>query len=573
MKRTSFVRKQQFFRLSLLVAILVFVNILASPLIKRIDLTDDQRFTLADSTKEMLRHLPGNIFVSVYLKADDLGSDYQRLADATRELLDEFRVYAGSKLQYQFEDVLSGKNEEDKKKLFKDFFSRGMAPVSINASSTDAYSIKTVIPSAWVTINGANGYPVNLAKNVEGIVSEGTLNTSVAQLENQFATVIRSIAYPRRPLLGYISGHGELEPAFTADLDTSLKMFYDIKTIDLPHVYHIDPKYACVIVAKPRGTFEEKELFLLDQYLMHGGHVLWLAETMNAELDSMWRSRKLSFLATPYPLPLNDLLFHYGLRLNIDLVQDEVCNPVPLPVGYQDKQMQFQLFPNFYYPVLIPDLNHPILKSIDRIAGRFMSSIDTVRSGEVKKTVLLHTSEHSRTVGNGPWEVDYKEFKTPPNDLSYNKKNLITGLLLEGSFTSAFRNNVSHRLLTIWQDSLHQTFLEKSSSTRMIVLSDGDLIKNGLDRNGNPGSLGFYAYTKELFANKNFLLNCIDYLTGYTGNMETRSKVVKLRLLDAEKIKQEKTKWQVMNMALPLVFVLLFAFVFTLVRQLRYARK
>jgi len=272
-------------------------------------------------------------------------------------------------------------------------------------------------------------------------------------------------------------------------------------------------------------------------------------------------------------LPLNDLLFHYGLRLNIDLVQDEVCNPVPLPVGYQDKQMQFQLFPNFYYPVLIPDLNHPILKSIDRIAGRFMSSIDTVRSGEVKKTVLLHTSEHSRTVGNGPWEVDYKEFKTPPNDLSYNKKNLITGLLLEGSFTSAFRNNVSHRLLTIWQDSLHQTFLEKSSSTRMIVLSDGDLIKNGLDRNGNPGSLGFYAYTKELFANKNFLLNCIDYLTGYTGNMETRSKVVKLRLLDAEKIKQEKTKWQVMNMALPLVFVLLFAFVFTLVRQLRYARK
>lgn len=573
MKKTSFIRKQSFFRLAMVVAILVFINIISSPLVYRWDRTDDLRFTITDSTKAMLKNLKGSVFVKIYLKGSDLQPGFIRLADATIELLDEFKNYSGSKLQYQFTNPFEGKTEAEQATIARDLAKCGLSPTKVKVKSDDAYSEKIIVPCASISFNNGVEYPINLLQDENGLTPAEALNTSVAKLENQFATVIRSLAELHKPTIGYITGHGEIPAPYTVDIDTALRMFYNIKQIDLPNSFVIDSKYSCIIIAKPRFDFQQSEKFLLDQYLMHGGKILWLVESQDASNDSL--AKKPSFVSMPYPLSLNeDLFFRCGFRLNVNLVEDLRCEEVPIKTNLQGSQNGFTFYKNFFLPVYQTNQSgNPIVKNIDNILAQYSATLDTVKADGIKKTVLLHTSIASKTVGGGPWTIDYREFINEPDENTFRQKNLITGLLCEGIFHSNYKNRVPESFLNVWRDSLHQTFLEQSPATKLIVLSDGDLIKNGYNRNGLPETLGYYPYTQELFSNKKFLLNCIDYLTGYTGNMETRSKIIALRLLDAAKVKAEKTKWQIINMTVPILFVLLFGFVFTVVRQYRFAKK
>jgi len=563
-KRTY--KRQALTQLLIVVGILVALNVLASAFFSRVDLTEDKRFTLADSTKNLLHNLSSEVFVKVYLKGD-FPSGFKRLATSTKEMLDEFKVYGGDKIQYDFIDATTGKSEKEMNEVLKELTQKGLEPTNVQSKAGDEYSEQIVIPGALVYYRGKEA-AVNLLENTPGAGAQNALNNSIAHLEYNLSKSIRVLSFIAKPKIGFIRGHGEMENHRLADLLTSISDYYNPQFLDLPEMASISSFYKMIIIAKPTQQFSEKDKFKIDQYIMNGGKVLWMIEALDAELDSLIIKR--SFLTFDYPLNLDDQLFRYGVRMNPDLLLDLQCNPVPLKVSMEGQKPNFKLFPCFYFPVFNPVGNHPVVRNVDGVESQFASSIDTLALHDVKKTVLLESSEKSRLVPT-PWLVDFRDLRNPPNVSDYNKKNQIAGVLLEGIFPSVFQNRVTDEMERVLRDSLKQPFKDSSMPTKMIVISDGDIAANGFNAQGGLIPLGLYPYTGEYFGNKNFMLNCIDYLCGYPQLLDTRSKTIKLRLLDDTTVKTTKLKWQFFNMLVPLGALLIFACIFNFIRIRKFA--
>lgn len=554
-------KRQALTQLSMVIGIVIALNVLSSALFTRLDLTSDKRFTLTDSTRALLRKIDDVVFVKVYLHGD-FPAGFKRLSKGTRELLDEFKVYGGDRIQYEFEDPLKGKDDQELRELLQDFAKKGFEPTNVQNNAGDEYSEKIIIPGAMINYKGRQ-VAVNLLENTPGIGAQEALNNSIAHLEDKFAQAIESMAMIRKPKIGFVRGHGELGNLATADLTTALSTFYDLETVYTDSVLAIGKEFNALIIAKPTKAFSEQEKYKIDQYLMHGGKIVWLVEALNAELDTIVAKR--SLLTIDYPLNLEDQLFRYGVRINPGLILDLQCNPVPLLVSYEGSKPKFNLFPCYYFPVFTPVGNHPITEKIAAITSQFASSIDTLAVKGVKKTVLLASGNFSRIVFN-PWMVDFKELKTRPDESLYTKKNLIAAVILEGTFPSVFTNRIPPEMMAMLSDSLRMPFKASSSATAMIVIADGDIARNDVNSQGQPQPLGYYRFTGEYFGNKDFLQNSIDYLTGYTQHIDTRSKTVKLRLLDTTKVKTEKTYWQLFNTVLPIGLLVSFGLIFNFIR-------
>lgn len=563
-KRTY--KRQALTQLFIVIGIVIVLNMLSSAAFMRIDLTADKRFTLTDSTKKMLRSLDDVVFVKVYLKGD-FPAGFKRLGTATRELLDEFKVYGGDKIQYEFDDPIEGKTEKELNDILKDLAQKGLEPTNVKNNAGDEYSEKIIIPGAFVNYKGQQ-VAVNLLENNPGTAAQSALNNSIAHLEDKFSQAIESISLIRKPKIGFIRGHGELDNLQAADFTTALSSFYDLEIIYPDSVIQIKKDFKAIVIAKPVKAFSEQDKFKIDQYLMNGGKILWLIEALNAELDTIVLRR--SFLTTDYPLNLEDQLFRYGVRVNPGLLMDLQCNPVPLLVSYEGTEPKFNLFPCYYFPVFTAGGTHPVLQNISAITSQFSGSIDTLAVKGVTKTILLSSSDNSRFVFT-PWMVDFRELKARPNEAEFNKKKLTAAVLLEGEFPSVFVNRVPPEMIQALNDSLKMPFKEKSTSTKMIVIADGDIAKNDVNAQGQPLPLGYYRFTGEYFSNKDFLLNAIDYLTGFDQHIDTRSKTVKLRLLDAAKVKAEKLNWQLMNTLIPLGLLVVFGLIFNLIRNRKFA--
>ena len=563
-KRTY--KRQALAQLSIVIGIVIALNVLSSAVFTRVDLTADKRFTLTDSTRQLLRKLDDVVFVKVYLQGD-FPAGFKRLAKGTEELLDEFKVFGGDKIQYEFEDPTKGKNEKEIQEILKELALKGLEPTNVKNNAGDEYSEKIIVPGALVNYKG-HQVPVNLLENTPGTAAQEALNNSIAHLEDKFSQAIESMSLIRKPKIGFIRGQGEMDNIATADLTTTLSSFYDLQIIPVDSVTEIKKDFKAIVVAKPTKAFTEQSKFKIDQYLMNGGKILWMVEALNAELDTIVARR--SFLTADYPLNLEDQLFRYGVRVNPGLVLDLQCNPVPLLVSYEGTKPKFNLFPCYYFPVFTPGGDHPIVQNITAVASQFSSSLDTLAVKGVTKTILLSSSDHSRFIFT-PWLVDFKELKTRPNELLYNKKKLTAAVLLEGSFPSVFTNRIPADMLQILNDSLKMPFREKSVATKMIVIADGDIAKNEVNAQGQPLTLGYYRFTGEYFGNKDFLLNSIDYLTGFTKHLETRSKTVKLRLLNNEKVKAERLKWQLINTLVPIGLLISFGLLFNFIRNRKFA--
>ncbi len=560
-------KQQALFGVTVLIAIVVLLNVLSSAVFYRVDLTSDKRYTLSDSTKQMLRSLNDKVFVKVMLTGN-MPAGFKRLSTSTKELLNDFKAYAGSNIQYEFEDPLVGKSNEEKNRIYKEMSEKGLQPTNVQSVDGDEYSEKIIIPGALVYYHGRE-VPVDLLVNEKGIASQEALNISVSQLENKFASAIQQLTVTRKPKITFLYGQGELQSYYLADILQPLFDFYEVDTLNLSHIVNVKNDVKVIVVAKPVTAFDEKDKFKLDQYIMRGGKILWLLDALNADMDSL--TQKPTMLAVDLPLNLEDQLFTYGVRVNPVLLLDLQCNPVPLLVNNPGgNQPEFRLFPCYYFPVLVPDRNNIITKNIDAVSSIFPSTIDTVNVGGVKKTILLHSSDYSK-IAFTPWQIDFRELKNKPQQETFNKRKQPVAVLLEGSFTSVYRNRLAQGMIDMMNDSLKQPFLEQSSTpSKMIVIADGDIIKNDFSK-GKPTSLGYYKYTGEYFNNKNFLLNCIDYLSGHTNRIETRSKTVQLRLLDMQKVKKERLQWQLINLLLPVGFILLFGLMFTFVRVKKYS--
>ena len=553
-------------RLVIVIGILIALNVLSSSYFTRIDLTADRRYTLTDSTKALLRNLKDVVFVKVYLKGD-FPAGFQRLATSTKEMLDEFKVYGGEKIQYEFNDVITGKSEKELRDVVKEMSQKGLAPTNVQNRGGDEYSQQIVIPGALVTF-GSREAPVNLLENTPGTGAQTALNNSIAHLEYNLTRSIRQLTQITKPRIGIIRGHGEMEDERLVDFLSSMADFYDPQFITLSDVVSIPDNIRTILIIRPQQTFSDKDKFKIDQYVMNGGTVLWLVDALNAGMDSVVAKR--SFIALDYPLNLDDQLFRYGARINPDLLLDLQCNPVPLLTSMEGQQPKFTLFPCFYFPVLTPVGSHPIVRNIDAVATQFAGTIDTVALSSVKKIPLLVSSKNSRIVFT-PWMVDFRDLRNRPNENEYRAKQQMGAVLLEGVFPSLFQNRLTPEMQAVLQDSLKQPFKAQSAPTKMIVISDGDMAANEFNAQGQPLALGFYRYTGEYFGNKTFLMNCVDYLAGFPELINTRSKTIMLRLLDEAKVKAGRTTWMWINLAAPIGALLLFGLVFNVIRYQKFA--
>lgn len=557
-------RTQSLLQFSLFAGILLFANIVANSFYGHLDLTEEKRFTLTKPTKALLGDLKERVYVRVLLDGE-FPAGFKRLQTATKEMLDDFRSESGY-IDYQFENPSVGTVEqvnETRKALAED----GIMPFNLRVADMGESSQQLIYPVAIFHYGGRQMVVKLLENNSPSLSPDEVINNSVTLLEYKFANVIKKLRSPKRPIILFTREHGELTDLQTTDLERGLQQFYDTDRITLDSVVQLSPENcALLVVAKPRRPFSEKDKFKIDQYAMNGGRILWLIDPMDASLDSMNMGGK--FISTPYELKLEDMLFKYGVRLNSDVVLDLQCSKIPLDIG----QKQYQLFDWYYHIAAQPESKHPIVKNLDRLDLWFASSMDTLRTKTpIRKTVLLRSSKYSRMQFN-PVELNFEILKYDPDPTKFDKGPQNLAVLLEGTFPSTFENRVSEELLSGMRQ-LGMEFKSTSVPTRMIVVSDGDVAANFVRDAEKKQTLplGFNRFETATYANKDFIINAIEYLIEPNGVIEARSKEVKLRLLDSVRADEERGFWRGLNLALPLVFLAVFGWLFNWLRKRRYA--
>lgn len=569
---------RSFARLGILLLIVLLINIIGQRLYTRIDLTTEKRYTLSKATTGLLRNLDDVVYVQVYLEGK-FPAGFKRLRNAAEEMLYEFANVSGGKIQYRFFDPNTIEYEK-REQLYKELYDKGLMPTNLQVKEADGTSQQIIFPGLLMRYRNQE-IPVNLLENRPGFGPDEALNVSIELLEYKLANGIKKVSQRMNPRIGIVQGHGELDTLALADIiNTLTELKYEVRLVNLPQTLSVAKRFETLIIPKPTRPFEEQDKFKLDQFVMHGGSILWLMDATDADMDSM--RGKPYYMANALDLNLGDQLFRYGVRFNNDLVQDLQSNVIPIVVG-EGNPPQTQLLPWPYFPVLTSyssDPNdtrlpkpHTIVRNLDAVASQFISTIDTIRVPGVKKTPLLFTSRNSKAILT-PARLHFAILKEKPNPNTYNKAYLPVAWLLEGNFTSVFKNRLSAETIQTLNDSLKDIgFKETSDYGKMIVIGDGDIIANQVANDGNPYLLGYYPYTKQTFANKDFVLNCIEYLTDDAQLIETRNKEIKLRLLDKQRVRDKKLMWQVVNMALPVVLIVLFGLAYNIIRKRKYARK
>lgn len=543
-------------------AILVLVNVISAYVFKRIDLTTEKRFTLSDATIDMLKNLDDVVFVRVYLEGE-FPAGFKRLRNATKEMLDEFRAIAGDNIQYEFIDPSANPDEKERKALYAQLTKQGIQYTNLEFREGESKSEKIIFPGAIVAYKEREA-PVQILKSQIGVPPEVMLNNSIQQIEYELANTIRKLASEKVSTVAFIEGHGELDSLFTADIMKSLSEYYNIKRLKINEQLKALQNIDAIVIAKPDSAFSEKDKFIIDQFIMRGGKALWLIDRTDANMDSL--SKSSNFMALTKDLNLDDMLFKYGVRINTNLVQDLQAVPIPIVIGYIGNQPQQKFFPWFYFPLLMPYAKHPIVNNLNAIKAEFISTIDTVGAKGIIKTPLLHTSKYAKVLPT-PVRVSINMLREEPKIEQFNKSFQPLAVLLEGEFESNFKNRLAPELL----DSKEINFKEKGIPTKMIVVADGDIIKNQVQYStGRAMPLGYDKYTNEVYGNKNFILNAMNYLLDDSGLIGARSKEIKLRLLDIDKLKRERTSWQFLNVVTPLLLVVLYGLIRFYWRKRKY---
>jgi ABC-2 type transport system permease protein len=529
----------------LVMLILVLLNFIGKYLYYRIDLTTEKRYTLSEPTRNMLKDLNDVVYFKIYLDGE-FPAGFRVLRNRTKEMLEEFKAVSGSNVQYEFIDPNANPDKKQRQKLYRELYDLGLQPTKLELSEKEGETQQVIFPGAVVSFKGQTG-AIQLLKSRMGTSPEQMLNNSVQDLEYELADAIRKLSKPSKPVVGFIGGHGELDSLEVYDITHSLAEYYDVVLDTINHRLGSLNKYKCIVIAQPDSAWDDKDKFILDQYIMRGGKVLWLIDPVYATMDSL--QQQATTFALPLETNLEDLLFSYGVRINYNIIQDLQAAPIPITTGMIGNQPQMKFYPWFYFPIFFPESKHPIVNNLNGIKGEFASSMDTLSVAGVKKSVLLQTSKYSR-IQQAPTRISLNILGVPPEEKQYDKPNLITGVLLEGEFPSAFTDMIPAAI----QQSKEIGFRPKSVKTAMIVVSDGDIIKNAVNRkNGTYYALGYDRYTRRDYGNKNFILNCINYLCDDSGMISARAREFKLRLLDRKKVEREKTKWQVINVLAPIL--------------------
>lgn len=561
--------------------IVLIINIISSFLFFRIDLTKDKRHSLSPSTIEILKNLDDKVYIRVYLKGKDQPADYQLFAKQVEQMLQDFRSYSKN-VYFEFIDPLDSKNNEEVNSILAEFVKKGLEPIPISREDANGYSTHMVIPGAIISYQN-HEYPAKLV--VADPSGADWMQYSIEELEYNLVSPIRRLIKTEKPNVAFLDGHGELDFWSTCWTAMQLQRFYNVSRITLDgkinslrHISVADSasqtlklgenKYDVLIVAQPTQPFKEYDKYIIDQFIMRGGKVLWLIDNTTASLDSLQSTPE--FFATPRALYINDLFFTYGVRINPNLIQDLSCMPIPQQVSMIGDQPQYKFMAFPYCLDIVNFSDHPIVRNIKEIKSDFAGTIDLVgNSEELQKTVLMTSSERSKLVPT-PSIVTLKVGLTKPNMQEYAFQNLPVAVLVEGQFKSAFKG-----ILPIEFDTIKELdYRDKSVPTRQIFVADGDIIRNPFDKKRNqPYPAGYDIYTRTMFDNTQFIINCVNYLCADDDLLQLRAKNFKIGSLNNEIIRSHKTLLSILNICIPLLLVIIMGIILIVLRKVRFSKK
>jgi ABC-2 type transport system permease protein len=551
--------------LSISGAVVLFV-LVSSLLHIRLDLTGDHRYTLSEPTHKILSSLKNDIYIEVWLDGE-MPVQFKKLRRTVKELLDEFRVASGNRVDYRFINPSESKDASERKKQYGSLTQKGLLPVNIRSKDAEGGATqKLIFPGLTVNSNGTE-IPVNFLKNNPAVSAEQNLLNSIEGLEYEIIQTISTVSSEKVKKIVFLEGHNELRELEVADIMLSLRKYFSIDMGPVNGRVGVLDRYAAVVIADPKDAFSEKDKLALDQYIMNGGRVMWLLNEVAVNEDSL---RFGETVAMYHPLNIEDQLFKYGVRINPSLVQDLECVPIPMKVVSGSSQQQIVPVPWIYYPLLYPAQDNPVTRNINRVAGKYSDYIDTVgRDPEVKKNVLLSTSKYTKLL-NPPVIISLRETDITPDEKQFTRSSLPVAVFLSGRFKSLYSN----RMVSSLVDKSDFKLRELSSETKMIVISDGSIIRNDVARQGKeeqPLPLGQDRYTGQIYGNKDFIVNCMNWLVDDNGLIGLRSRELKMRLLDRKSAEKYRLMLQVTNTVLPLLLILVSGLLFGFLRKRKYS--
>lgn len=536
----------------------------------RLDLTAEGRYTLSDYTTNILKSLDDDIYVKVYLTGDDLPINLKKFSKAINEELDEFEVYAGGRLDYTFINPTESDDKNVRFGIYKMLMDNGLVPIEINENTNGAnISQKLVFPSLIISYKGRS-LGLNLLKNYGNIPpeSEQSINNSIESLEYELTNALQKLSTNEKPQIAFLEGQKELSEYQVMDISSVLSEYYEVKRGRIGGNIGILDSFKTVIIAKPLGQFSEVDKYVIDQYIMKGGNVLWMLEGTETNLDSLFVTA--STISMGLDNNLSDMLFNYGVRINNNLLQDKYASPIGIVKKIDGEKPKIDLYPWNYFPVIVSDNKHLISKYLNYVKTEFVSTIDTVGTDySIKKSVLLHSSPYTFEE-SVPIRISLDLINTMYEDPRLTNGEKALSVLLEGEFKSAFANRNIKQFMNKSSDYKH---INKGKLAKMIFVSDADIIKNEVTSEGRPYPVGYDKFSQRTYeGNKEFILNAVNYLSDDGGLMTIRSRELKMRLLDAEKVKKHRFVLQLINVLLPSLIVILFGIAVYFFRKRKYTR-
>ncbi len=553
-------KTEDLLQLGIILLILINVNLLMTRFSFRFDLTEEKRYTISDASIELLKSLDDVVYIDVYLEGD-FPPGFQRLQKAIRQTLEDFRIYAGNNIQYRFVDPGAIQVNKGQQDIIRHLSEKGIQPTNLFATEDGKRTEKLIFPGAVISYGGEER-GVMLLKGNKAATAQERLNQSVESVEFELISAIHDLYKVERNRIALIRGHGELDSADIASARRMLLESYDLYNVHLPAKSSL-MEYDAIIIAKPKMAFTEEDIYKIDQYIMNGGKAIFMIDMLEVDLDSISREGTIGFA---HDLNLDNLFFKYGIRINKDFLLDLNSGGFPVVVGNMGENPQVQMMPWPFYPIISNYADHPLVRNLDALYLKFTSSIDTVKAEGVSKTPLIFTSQYSKTV-MAPVPVSLNDLKKEMSPEIFNEGQQAVAYLLQGKFKSVFENRF------IPQGFDKDSYKEKSLPASIIVIADGDVIRNEVNiKTGIPYELGYDPYLQADFANEDFISNSLSFLLDEDGLILSRNKEIRIRLLDKIKAENEKIKWQMINLIIPIVLLAVFGVSLQYIRKRKYSR-
>lgn len=564
-----------------IVAIIILLNYVLSFFFGRFDLTEDKRYSLSENTIALLEddeRMKDRVYLKIYLDGD-LPADIKKIRNSIREKLDEFKVYAGDKIQYEFIDP-NGEDDEDYNiEVQKNIYSEGISPTDIQIAQSGKVEVKTIWPGALIDYKGTTVDQIQffnkrlIASNED---ARGLADRTINNLEYKLISAIRRVTADDKQTIGFLQGHDELDEWQTADVRQGLDRYYLVEDVEINGQIGALDNVDALVVAQPKKPFNEKDKFVIDQFIMNGGRVLWFIDPLEINRDSLYYRGETWGISANLNIE-KDMLYKYGARLNNNTLIDKDCGPIYIPghpLGIVDW---------YFYP-LLQRTDHPITKNIDPIKSEYASTVEIVNQGDadVQKTVLLKSSGNSLAFKSRV-RINYSIVDVEPNFNENGETDLPVALMMEGRFTSAFENRLTQEFTA--SPDFKTRF--KSDSTKMLVVSDGDIIRNEVETKVIDGETRYRAIplnvdrfgvqnpnrtSKYIYGNRDFVLNSIDYMMDDNSLIDVRAKTITLRVLDTQKAYEEKSFWKILNIGFPLLCIFILGLVQFFLRKKKFAK-